>query len=352
MKKTVLVTGGCGYIGSHICKLLSKQGYQVIVYDNLTTGSADSLLGNETLIVGDLMDSFKLSSVFSKYNIDIIIHLAASIVVKESTEDPLKYYHNNTSGTVNLLKLAVDHHVSKVVFSSTAAVYGNVENGIAQEDDATHPESPYGRSKLFDEHIIQDLAKATGLEYVILRYFNVAGADLTGQIGQKVLNATHLIKVCCETALGLRDQVNIFGTDFNSKDGTGVRDYIHVEDLAEAHYCALNHLLSGGASYILNCGYGVGYSVKEVVKTFNDVLSMPLNFSYANRRAGDVGTVISDSRKIRKLLSWKPRFDSLELIVLSSLLWESKFRNLPIKLKQDSQKSIQRYAAQMSTIGA
>ena len=331
MQKTILVTGGCGYIGSHIVRQLSEAGYRIVVYDNLSTGFTENLINEETLIIGDLSDTYKLNATFKHHSIDAVIHLAASIVVSDSVSAPLDYYYNNTVNTLNLLKACQDFDVHRLVFSSTAAVYGDQPSGIAVEDGLPSPTSPYGRSKLFDEWMIRDQAATEKLNYVILRYFNVAGSDPKGRMGQRCRGGTHLIKVCCEAALGHRECVEIYGDDYDTQDGTGIRDYIHVEDLASAHISALEHLLNEGSSQVMNCGYGHGYSVKEVIACFNQVLQKPLNIKITKRRQGDLGMVISNNKKIRTTLQWKPNYDSLEAIVLSALHWE-------IMMAQDKKK--------------
>ncbi len=328
MKKSILVTGGAGYIGSHVCRQLSEAGYQVTVIDNLSTGFKSSLINNEKLIVGDLSDEMMLEDVFSSSSFDAVIHFAASIVVPDSVEDPIRYYENNTVNALKLFKACVKHGVNKIIFSSTAAVYGNTSEGSVTEEDPVAPENPYGLSKLMDEWILRDISKAHELSYVVLRYFNVAGADPELRIGQKFPNATHLIKVACEAALGKREKVTIFGDDYPTPDGTGVRDYIHVEDLASAHIKAYEYLADGKReSLTLNCGYGRGFSVKEVIEEVEKTNNVKVPHEIGSRRPGDVGALIANSDKLKKKLGWVPQFDSLSQIVKSAFQWEKKCQN-------------------------
>lgn len=322
----ILLTGGCGYIGSHISKLLYEKGLKVVVFDNLSTGFAESLVNDEILIVGDLGSRSDIRGVFNSYNIKSVLHLAASIVVSESVRDPCKYYRNNTINSINLFEECVNAGVENIIFSSTASVYGEVSDGVlVKEQDVAFPKSPYAQSKLMSESVLQDLCKAhKSLNSVILRYFNVAGADLGGQIGQRTANATHLIKVACQAALGVKDSFTIYGTDYSTPDGTCVRDYIHVEDLAEAHLASLDYLSQGGESLIANCGYGVGYSVKDVVNMVSKVHGSDLAYREGPRRRGDLTAVVADSSRARNILGWKPKHGSLEKIVRTSYLWERK----------------------------
>ncbi|GAB4553483.1 MAG: UDP-glucose 4-epimerase GalE [Pleurocapsa sp.] len=319
----VLVTGGAGYIGSHTIKKLGEAGYKIVVYDNLSTGLASAILYGE-LIKGELRDTELLSSVFAQHQFDAVLHFAASISVPESLAKPLNYYANNTCNAVNLLQCCQKFGVNKFVFSSTAAVYGEIKDYPVTELAPTVPINPYGRSKLMTETIIRDYAKASDLKYVILRYFNVAGADSSGKIGQNGKKATHLIKIACDAALGKRPQIDIFGTDYPTHDGTGIRDYIHVEDLAAAHVDALNYLKTASESQIFNCGYGKGYSVREVVSKVQEISGVNFPIVEAPRRLGDPACVVAAADKIRQVLGWKPQYDSLELIVSSALGWEKK----------------------------
>jgi len=320
----ILVTGGCGYIGSHVVRQLSEAGRDVVVYDNLSTGSVKALLNNEKLIVGDLADTEKLEQLFRDELPKTVIHFAASIVAPESVSDPLKYYGNNTCNTMKLLKACVKFGVERFIFSSTAAVYGFPEGGVASEASCTLPINPYGTSKLMSEWMLRDSAIAHGMKYIALRYFNVAGADPEGRMGQRTPDATHLIKVCCQAALGMRDHISIFGTDYPTPDGTGIRDYIHIEDLASAHLAALNYLEKGGDSGIVNVGYGRGSSVREVVEVVRKVSGIEFKAVESPRRPGDPASLIAKADLARTLLQWKPRHDDLTTIVADAWRWERK----------------------------
>ncbi|EAW34923.1 UDP-glucose 4-epimerase [Lyngbya sp. PCC 8106] len=322
------MTGGAGYIGSHVVKQLGREiGYEVVVYDNLSTGSQTAVLYGE-LVVGDLEDKQKLDQVFAEHQFDAVLHFAASISVPESTANPLAYYGNNTRNTLNLLQCCEKYGVKKLVFSSTAAVYGETVENPVRESTPTAPINPYGYSKLMSEQMIKDYSQASGLKYVILRYFNVAGADLNGRIGQSNKKASHLIKVAIDAALNRRQSVSIFGTDFPTPDGTGIRDYIHVEDLAAAHLDALRYLQEDHESQIFNCGYGQGYSVKEVLAKVKEFSGVNFPVIEIERRAGDPGCVIACSDKIRQILGWKPQYNNLDTIVSSALSWELKLISL------------------------
>ena len=327
-KSTVLVTGACGYIGSHVARMLSEQGYKVVVIDNLSTGFKDALIHGETLYQGDVGDAALQERVFTENKITAILHFAAAIRVEESVADPVKYYSNNTVNTLKLLNAAVKYQVPRVIFSSTAATYGQPRKVPVDETAATIPESPYGWSKLMSEQMLRDIAAAHGIKNVILRYFNVAGADPLGRLGQRTPEASHLIKVACEVAVGKRQQMQVYGTDYATPDGTCVRDYIHVEDLANAHLLALQHLLGGGESSLLNCGYGHGSSVREVIAAVKTVCGKDFKVLDAPRRAGDVASIVANADKIRQTLHWKPRFDDLETIVKHAFEWEKKLRQL------------------------
>ena len=321
--KKILVTGGAGYIGSHVVRQLGAAGEDVISLDNLSTGFEAAVTAGE-LIIGDTGDAGLLDRVFGEHEIDTVMHFAAHTIVPESVADPLKYYGNNTASSRTLLERAHAHGVKQVVFSSTAAVYGVLPEGKASEATPTRPINPYGSSKLMTEWMLRDLAKAGGPSYVALRYFNVAGCEPGGTIGQSTPKATLLVKVACEAATGRRPGVSIFGTDYPTPDGTGLRDYIHVEDLATAHLDALTYLREGGKSATLNCGYGHGYSVREVLSAVERAAGEPLNISEKPRRAGDPPELVSIAKKIRTVLGWEPKFDDLDTIVRTSLEWERK----------------------------
>ena len=336
----ILITGAAGYIGSHVAKqLLETTTHDIIILDNLSTGSKKTLttlkaIRDFSFIELDLKEFDKVNEVLKENNINTILHFAASIVVPESVKNPLKYYMNNTVNTTNLINCAVENGVSKFIFSSTAATYGEPENlpetGIS-ETCPTNPINPYGMSKLMSERIIQDTALAyPNFKYVIFRYFNVAGADiyyegaeLAPRIGQSFPNATHLIKIASECATNKRVKMAIFGDDFNTKDGTGVRDYIHVDDLADAHVKALDYL-ENNPSDIFNAGYGRGYSVKEVIETMKKATSTNFPVDIEARRAGDPASLISDNRKIKTKMNWQPKYENLELICQSAYEWEIK----------------------------
>ncbi len=332
---TVLVTGGAGYIGSHMVYALTDRGEDVIVLDNLSTGFDWAVSPAATLVVGDIGDAELLNRLFSTHDIDAIIHFAGSIVVPESVENPLKYYRNNTVNSRTLMEAAVNAGVKRFIFSSTAAVYGIPEVNPATEDAPLAPINPYGRSKLMTEWMLEDVARAhEGFDYVALRYFNVAGADPRGRTGQSTPEATHLIKVACQTALGQREKMFIFGDDYDTEDGTCIRDYIHVSDLIAAHVDALDYLRDGGASAVFNCGYGHGYSVKQVIDTVKRVSGVDFAVEVAPRRAGDPPALVAAADRIRQTLNWQPQLDDLEGIVASALAWE---RHLQQRNRADQQ---------------
>jgi UDP-glucose 4-epimerase len=322
---TILVTGGAGYIGSHVVRQLGERGEDVVVLDNLSTGFRSAILCGD-LVVGDTGDAELVSRLLQDRGVDTVLHFAAHIVVPESVSNPLKYYRNNTANTRTLLECCVNAGVKHFIFSSTAAVYGIPEGGVAAEDTPTAPINPYGWSKLMSEQILRDVSAASPLRHVALRYFNVAGADPAGRIGQSTPEATHLIKVACEHVVGKRDSVSIFGTDFQTRDGTGVRDYIHVEDLAAAHLKALDYLRAGGESATLNCGYGRGFSVREVLDCVARVGGMPLSVAEGPRRPGDPPELIARAERIRNALSWTPAHADLDEIVSTALAWEKRLQ--------------------------
>jgi UDP-glucose 4-epimerase len=321
---TVLVTGGAGYIGSHMVHALVDAGERVVVLDNLTTGFDWAVAKGVPLVVGETGDQARVAALIAEHAVDAIIHFAASIVVPDSVRDPLGYYRNNTVNSRALIETAVKGGVRHFIFSSTAAVYGNPQRVPVREDDPTIPMSPYGSSKLMTEIMLRDAGTAHGLSHVILRYFNVAGADPLGRTGQSTKGATHLIKVAVEAALGLRPKMDVFGTDYPTPDGTCIRDYIHVSDLVRAHLDALDYLRRGGASVTLNCGYGRGFSVLEVIETVKRVSGVDFKVEIAPRRAGDPAQIVATSDRARAVLKWQPQFDDLETIVTHALAWERK----------------------------
>ncbi|MCG7870791.1 MAG: UDP-glucose 4-epimerase GalE [Candidatus Thiodiazotropha lotti] len=327
-KKGILVTGGAGYIGSHTARQLGEAGERLVTLDNLCTGFRQAVLYGD-LVVGDTGDRELVSRILEEHEIDTVMHFAAHTIVPESVENPLKYYANNTCNTRSLLQCCAEAGVKNFVFSSTAAVYGIPEKEVAYEDTPTSPINPYGTSKLMSEMMLHDLSQASDMNYIALRYFNVAGCDLEGRIGQSTPKATLLTKVACEAAVGKRDAVYIFGTDYPTADGTGVRDYIHVEDLATAHVKALDYLRNGGDSAILNCGYGHGFSVRELLKSVEAANGSPLNIIEAERRAGDPPELVAGAEKVREVLGWSPKYDDLSVIASSALAWERKQLNDP-----------------------
>ena len=321
---TVLVTGGAGYIGSHMVHALADAGERVVVLDNLSTGFTWAIPQGVPLIVGESGDQALVDRVIAQHAVNAIVHFAASIVVPESVSDPLGYYRNNTVNSRALMESAIRRGVHHFIFSSTAAVYGDPAKVPVSEDDATQPVSPYGSSKLMTEIMLRDAALAHDLRYVILRYFNVAGADPQLRTGQSTAGATHLIKVAVETALGRRPKMAVFGTDYQTPDGTCIRDYIHVTDLVSAHSDALAYLRRGGASQTLNCGYGHGFSVLEVINAVKQVAKTNFHVEMGARRPGDPGRIVAASDRIRSVLGWSPQFDNLATIVSHALGWEHK----------------------------
>lgn len=323
----VLVTGGAGYIGSHVVKLLGQAGHEVVTLDNLSKGFREAVTFGE-LVVGDTGDSKLVRQILREHTIDTVMHFAAWTIVPDSVTDPLSFYANNTCNTRSLIESCLAEEVHQFVFSSTAAVYGMPASGVCSETTPTAPINPYGQSKLMSEHMLRDTCAASALRAVILRYFNVAGSDPDGDIGQRTPQATLLVKVAVEAAVGARPGLSIFGTDYDTPDGTGVRDYIHVTDLARAHIAALDYLAAGKPSTTLNCGYGHGYSVREVIDCVERIEQCRVNVTESPRRAGDPGLLIAKAEQIRDVLAWQPQLDDLDRIVASSLSWEKKMRQL------------------------
>ena len=321
---TILVTGGAGYIGSHMVHELADAGEQVVVLDNLSTGFRFLLPNQVPVTVGSTGDQDAVGKLLAQYRIDSIIHFAASVVVPDSIRDPLGYYRNNTVNTALLLQAAIGAGVKHFIFSSTAAVYGQPDTTTVREDSPTNPISPYGTSKLMSEIILHDTGRAHDLRFVVLRYFNVAGADPQMRTGQSTPQATHLIKVACEAALGSRAKLSIFGTDYQTADGTCIRDYIHVSDLVRAHSAALGYLRRGGGSATFNCGYGHGHSVLEVIAAVKRVSGRNFAVEVTGRRPGDPSALIADVTRIRSTLDWRPVYDDLDTIVSHALGWERR----------------------------
>jgi UDP-glucose 4-epimerase len=321
---TVLVTGGAGYIGSHTVLALAEAGEDVVVIDDLSTGFSAYLPEGVPLFIGDAGDENLLEGVIAQHNIESIIHFAGSVVVPDSMRDPLGYYRNNFTTARNLLNVAVKRGINRFIFSSTAAVYGNPDQVPVPEHAPTRPLSPYGSSKLMTEIMLHDVAAAYGMQYVVLRYFNVAGADPQARIGLATAGATHLLKIAVEAATGQRAKIDVFGTDYPTQDGSCIRDFIHVTDLSQAHRSALAYLRNGGASTTLNCGYGRGYSVLETIDAVRRVSGRSFAVQYAPRRPGDIMTMVADTSRIRGLLDWKPQYEDLETIAAHALAWEDK----------------------------
>jgi UDP-glucose 4-epimerase len=321
---TVLVTGGAGYIGSHMVRALVDANERIVVIDNLSTGFSAFLPEAVPLFIGDAGDENLVEGVIKQHGVDSIIHFAGSVVVPDSMRDPLGYYRNNTMTTQSLLKAAVKSGVKRFIFSSTAAVYGNPDQVPVREDAPTRPLSPYGSSKLMTEIMLHDVASAHGMDYVVLRYFNVAGADPQARIGLATVGATHLLKIAVEAATGQRAKVDVFGTDYPTPDGSCIRDFIHVSDLAQAHNAALSYLRGGGSSMTLNCGYGRGYSVLETIEAVRRVSGRNFAVQTAPRRSGDIMSMIADTSRIRSVLDWTPQYDNLETIAAHALAWEAK----------------------------
>ncbi len=328
---TILVTGGAGYIGSHMVYELVAAGEKVVVLDNLSSGFTWAVADEADLVVGDVGDAALTAKVIKDYNVEAIIHFAGFIIVPESVTDPLSYYDNNTSRTRTLLESAVKGNVKHFIFSSTAAVYGNPDKNPVFEDARLDPINPYGTSKLMTELMLRDTAFAHDMSYVALRYFNVAGADPMGRTGQSTPNATHLIKVASQAALGQRERLDVFGTDYPTPDGTCIRDYIHITDLVRAHLDALTYLRKGKESDIFNCGYGRGYSVLEVAEAVKKASGVDFNVNLVGRRAGDPAEIVAGAKRIREMLGWQPQLEDLDLIVSQALKWEKGLEKRLIK---------------------
>jgi UDP-glucose 4-epimerase len=324
---SILVTGGAGYIGSHMVYSLADAGRDIVVLDNLSTGSRGLVAENATFVHGDAGDRVLVGRLIGEHKIDAIMHFAGSIVVPDSVADPLAYYANNTVVARNLIEAAVKGGVRNFIFSSTATVYAGASPDPLSETLPTGPISPYGRSKLMTEWMLEDSARAYDFRYVVLRYFNVAGADAKGRTGQSGDRATHLIKRATQVALGRVPHLDIFGTDYPTADGTGVRDYIHVSDLVAAHSLALDYLRNGGEASVMNCGYGRGVSVRDVIASVERVTGKPLNVRERPRRSGDPAWLVADARKIKTVLGWEPRYDDLDGIVRSAYAWESRLNS-------------------------
>jgi UDP-glucose 4-epimerase len=320
----ILITGGAGYIGSHMVALLGEKGFEILVYDNLSTGYRDSLLFGK-LVVGDLIDKALLKKTLREFKPDAVMHFAALIQVGESVREPLKYYRNNSVNTVNLLETMMDEGVRNFIFSSTAAVYGHPKRMPIIEGETIHPINPYGSAKAFVEQVLQDLSLTKEFRYVSLRYFNAAGADPQTRIGERHDPETHLIPLVLKAARGERENVVIYGTDYPTPDGTCIRDYIHVMDLVDAHILALQYLFDGNKSDVFNCGYGHGYSVRQVLDVARSVTGIDFPVKESQRREGDAPILVADSAKLKQGLDWKPRYDDLKYIVKTAWDWENKF---------------------------
>ncbi len=328
LKTPVLVTGGAGYIGSHVVLALRELDYPVVILDDLSTGLKEAIPDDCEFVLGNAGDRDLLPSVFQQYNINSVMHFAGSIIVEESVEEPIKYYENNTLVSLHLIESCIKEQVENFIFSSTAAVYGDSAVMPAAESSPLAPLNPYGHSKAMTEQILKDAANASALTYIALRYFNVAGADPQRRTGQRSKQSTHLIKVACETALGKRDHITVFGNDYATPDGTCVRDYIHVSDLALAHVRALEYLQSSKESLVLNCGYGQGYSVRQVLDALQEVIGRPFNIIQGDRRPGDAAELVADNSLLSSILSWEPEFNDLKTIISDALEWERLYNKM------------------------
>lgn len=324
----ILVTGGAGYIGSHMVLSLQEAGEAVVVLDDLSTGFADVVPSQASLVVGDIGDRAALDAVFKNHSIDTVIHFAAKTIVPESIREPALYYETNAFKALRLFAAACESGVNRIILSSTAAVYGITDRTVVSETDETRPVTPYGASKLMAERILKDICVAGGMSYGILRYFNVAGADPACRIGQRTLGATHLIKAACEASMGLRPELVVHGNDYPTPDGTGVRDFIHVSDLVDAHLRSLEQLRAGCESFTANCGYGRGFSVLDVVSAVQAVSGREVPLRFGPRRPGDLAEVVAANERLREVTGWTPRCDDLKTIVMHALAWEEKLRSL------------------------
>lgn len=320
----ILITGGAGYIGSHAVLAFQDAGYSVVVVDDLSSGRRDAVPSSASFVEGDVADERLMRNVFEEYHIGSVVHFAGSIIVPESVAEPLKYYRNNTSASLTLIEACVRSGIEHFIFSSTASVYGRVDNEPIAETAIANPINPYGVSKLMIEWMLRDTAAAHNLGYVALRYFNVAGADPKGRAGQSKANATHLIKIACQAVLGRRGHINVYGGDYDTPDGTAIRDYVHVSDLAGAHVDALRYLHAGGSSLVLNCGYGHGYSVTEVLDAIQADTGSKLDIRMAARRPGDNPCTIADNTAIRECFGWQPQYDDLQFIIKTAIDWERR----------------------------
>ena len=329
----VLITGGAGYIGSHTVKALGEKGYQVLTVDNLSNGHKEAVLYGD-LVVGDVGDKDLMEDIVSSFKPEVVIHFSAYIEVGISVKNPLSFYKNNVINSLNLLEVLIKNNIKNFIFSSTAAVYGNPEKIPIPEEHPIKPINPYGKTKATIEKALEDFSKAYNFNYVSLRYFNASGADPSGRIGESHNPETHLIPLILQTAKGEREAIKIFGTDYPTDDGTCIRDYIHVNDLAEAHILAMEYLLDGGKSDIFNCGYGYGYSVREVIETAKRITGKDFKVIEDDRREGDPPILVADSKKLKEKLNWKPKYDDLETIIKTAWNWElnrTSFKTKKIK---------------------